>query len=41
MCVSKWKKHYDLWLDQFEIHPIWLSVKDVENGKKHMDVVRK
>ena len=35
------KKHYDLWLDQFEIHPIWLSVKDAENDKKHMDEIRK
>ena len=41
MNLSKLKNHYNLWLDQFEIHPLWLSVKDAENEKKYMDEIRR
>lgn len=41
MSLSKLKNHYNRWLDQFEIHPIWLSVKDKENDKKYMDEIRR
>ena len=41
MCLFKLYGRYKLWIDSFEIHPFWLTPKNVETKQKFNSHIRK
>ena len=40
MCIQRLRKRYNTWVNQHEIHPIWLSLKDSKMQAKYTKELR-